>query len=408
MLLVDAHGHACIPWISASADSPCTTVIEQRLRFLSRYLRSRTHQKATQCTAMAESRPPRFSLDNVPSQHPKVRLEVSGADLEAPEGCTPYVLVQLSPALFVDPYELPPYRSLSEERDPSTSVFVSVTQVHIFGKTELESAVGWTDPKGARRKIAARRAPRSGADLPHSHALSSEASQVLFQLDLKDPANPQPYSFKDTMDALLHLKMSPKPTRKQQSASELARVHTLHLPLHTRYIPPVQENAGVSASAPLPDWKLLIKQVMDLRKGNYENVELPEPQYIYSCIGEPSYEETFKMDRGWKYIQPSDLLQNAWAQYKLSPPLPASTNPNNHRLLARTQLGTGILSLPPADGWTLPIPRGDASLTTLTQLITASVIGLTALYAFLSIRSSVSQVERSEALLRKRAESKSQ
>ena len=104
-------------------------------------------------------------------------------------------------------------------------------------------------------------------------------------------------------------------------------------------------------------------------------------------------------------LEPDSILNKQWAQLSLSPPLPASTDARKHRLLAPIA-PPDKASLAPY--FKLPVPQGDASITTLTQLVTAATICLTAFFVLLSVRSTLSKVEKSERALRKLLESKTQ
>lgn len=255
---------------------------------------------------MAEPRPPSITLEDVPSQHPKLRLQISEVDLEGPAGCTPYLIVSLPPAVYVDPYELPPHRPLSGS-GARLSSRVAVQNVSIVGKTELEKSVGWTDPQGSRRRIASNRSSKHSASLAHDFALSSENTAVVFKLELDEPSRRHDYNFMDAMDSILRDfrtdgKAEPKKSPKDaKTAEQLAKMHTLDIPVHTRYLPPVPANFGVAAGQPLPDWREMLRGLSDPSKGHYEHIEVPEPKLIYSCAGEPTQEEAFKM--GWEYIR---------------------------------------------------------------------------------------------------------
>lgn len=251
---------------------------------------------------MAEPQRPVIALEQVPSQHPKVRFQLSEADLDAPNGCKLYGLVQLPPALFVDPYELPPHRSIrSPAKKAVEEAYARVNHVHIDGKTELEKAVGWTDPESKRRKISSRRAPHAGRDLAHSHALSVEHSLALFELELVDPPSQYDYNFTDTMDKLLKEHKALKTLKKPKTAAQLIRTYDLEIPLHARYLPPVAHHHGISAASALPDPKAIWQHLTDANQKHQEQVTLPAPKIFYSCQGPVSKEEGFKM--GWQYAR---------------------------------------------------------------------------------------------------------
>ena len=253
---------------------------------------------------MAEPQRPAIALEQVPSQHPKVRFQLSEADLDAPTGCKLYGLIQLPPALFADPYDLPPHRAIHSPAAPvADQAYARVGNVHIDGKTELEKAVGWTDPESKRRKISSRRAPHAGRDLAHSHALSSEHSLALFELEFVDPPSQYDYNFTETMDKMLKDQKALKTQKKPKTASQLMRTYDFQLPLHARYLPPVAHHHGVSAGSAIPDPKAIWQHLTDANQKHHEQVTLPEPKLFYSCQGPPSREEGFKM--GWKYARES-------------------------------------------------------------------------------------------------------
>ncbi len=217
---------------------------------------------------------PAVTLRGVPSQHPRLRVSLADSDLRAPPSCQLFLSAQLPPALFVDPYELPPHR-LSKGKAADKSTAIEVQDVTVVGSTELEKAVGWTDKTGSRRKIAGRRSIKSVATLPHSLALSSEYTVAL-------------------------IKLGPTGSSNGQEGTS-SQVHHLDFPIHARYLPPLPTQLGVAAGRSLPEWSELIDLLLHPSKGHYEEVQLPAPQLFYACTGAPTAEEGYK--RGWEYIR---------------------------------------------------------------------------------------------------------
>ncbi len=102
--------------------------------------------------------------------------------------------------------------------------------------------------------------------------------------------------------------------------------------------------------------------------------------------------------------EPDALLDRDWKHLNLAPTIPLVEDANKFRLLA--PIGSTTDARAPAV--TVPLPQGDSSVTTLTQLVTLALICATALWALLSVRSILSRVDKSERALQKLAEGKTQ
>lgn len=213
-----------------------------------------------------------LSLPERSTQHPTIKLALSEADLRfEPTKCKLYVLLQLPPALFLDPFQVATTTSTisssheSRLHGRSPGIVARVAYVDIFGQQdegnsprypiELEKAVGWTDPDGTERQKIQTRAFRGSKKRRKQKDSSSEGLNKEFTLNL------------------LQLELD-VPDRFSKGSSE--RFHSFDFPLHARYLPPFP---GLSSSP--NGFQSLWASA---HRGNYERVQFPPPQLMYSCL----------------------------------------------------------------------------------------------------------------------------
>lgn len=231
------------------------------------------------CALPHHSRPPPMGTPRIvpperPTQHPTVALELSEADLRfGDDKCDLYVLLQLPPALFLDPYQLATTVSTTVPSTP-WSPPAAYASVDIFGQAapasdmrqpiELEKAVGWTDPDGARRRHAQAQSRPRQHHHHHHHAASYTRSTHMA------PARSAGLEKEFTLN-VLRIGVSSGTDAGERSFNT---THMLDLPLQARYLPPLP-------SRPPSTWRGWWNVI---RLRNYDRVQLPKPQLMYSCL----------------------------------------------------------------------------------------------------------------------------
>ncbi|KAK0554842.1 hypothetical protein OC846_001945 [Tilletia horrida] len=356
------------------------------------------------------------SLTNVPSLHPTIQISIPASHLTLPAHCRPFLLQRLPPAVFLDKYA---YRLDNRALvHPST-----VKNITYLGLTELERAVGWSDPEGKTRsadrfvrklhrhrkrledaKARGQPAPppptadsdegedteTAEQDLEASkRALSLEHSAVLIELQRR-ATHEDPQLAEKVVKAI---KGEDVDLSAEGVARNQKRETVLSIPVHARYLPPLPAGqAGTRASWSGLDINALVQQVVDPKgpNGLYENVHIDRPEVFWACEGEMTQEEAFK--QGWTFVEPHNLLpQPEYSHVSFTPPFPPF-NPHYLRFL-RPNPSTNAADLAPL---TLRVPRGDASLGPILQSLTYLLIGLAAWMVLLQTRKVTAQVRRVE------------
>ncbi|KAL9938271.1 hypothetical protein V8E36_002894 [Tilletia maclaganii] len=356
------------------------------------------------------------SLTGVPSLHPSIKVTIPAEDLSLPSHCRPFLLQRLPPAVFLDPYA---YRT--ENRvlvHPSI-----VRKITYLGLTELERAVGWTDPTGERRsadrfvrKLQRQRASKlqqSGGQQQHHVRIAADADSASTGTEPETEAQDIEASLRAL--ALEHtgvlIELQPRGIRNDaglaekvakaiqgeevelsgSSSSRNAKETTLTIPLHARYLPPVAVGQGGLASASHGlDLAALGGQIMDPRgsHGQYDDIAIDKPELFWACEGDMTQEEAFK--QGWNFVEPFQLLpQPLYSHVSFTPPFPPF-NPHYLRFLRPNPDAEQKAPL------VLRLPRGDGSLGPLLQLVTFGIIGFAALLVIGHVRRVVKAVQRVE------------
>ncbi|KAK0552498.1 hypothetical protein OC844_006425 [Tilletia horrida] len=337
------------------------------------------------------------TLTGVPSLHPTISVSIPAAHLSLPSHCRPFLLQRLPPAVFLDPYAF----RLANRALVHPSVVRNLTYL---GLTELERAVGWSDPEGTTRSAdrfvrklqrqRERAAAGAGSDAGETEAADLEASVralglehtgVLIELQRRgireDPALAE--------KVVKAIKGEQVDLDEDSSAS--TRATTVSIPVHARYLPPVEVGkGGVASASGGVDVQAIKEQVLDPsgRRGLYEEVKIDRPELFWACEGDMTQEEAFK--QGWSFVEPHQLLpQPVYSHVSLTPPFPAF-NPHYIRFLRPNPTAEDTSPL------LLRLPRGDASLGPILQALTFAIVGLASLIVVLQARRVVAQVRRVE------------
>ncbi|CAD6884543.1 unnamed protein product [Tilletia controversa] len=351
------------------------------------------------------------SLSGMPSLHPSIQVSLPASHLSPPAHCRPFLLQRLPPALFLDPYA---FRIQNTVLAPPAHI----RNITHLGLTELERAVGWTDPTGATRRADrfVRRLQRQRKRADEVKALGQGQGE---RVNPTEEDNKETESF--DLDASLRalnlehtavlLELHPQAIKEEDPAlaekvfkaikgedvaleetSPSSRKKTVvSIPVHARYLPPLAVGkGGLADSGRGLDLGALREQVLrpNGSGGLYDDVLIDRPDFFWACEGEMTQQEAFKQD--WSFVQPAELLpQPLYAHVSLTPPFP-SFNPHNIRFLRPNPTDESRSPL------VLRLPRGDASLGPLLQAVTFGVVLLATLAVMVQASRAVSVVRRVE------------
>ncbi|PWN28556.1 hypothetical protein BDZ90DRAFT_231539 [Jaminaea rosea] len=356
---------------------------------------------------MASTSPPPVQM-GPSSFHPTLSLSLPSSFLSPPSAssssshpCQPHLLLSLPPSLFLDPWH------------PTTSTFQLVSKVEQInylsagseGNVELEKAVGWIKAGEAKRRgsVAAREAEEAAmreepveAKLEQTEVrfiagegyvtrtLSADEHRATEVVSLPKEGTESSASSGSSRkktapnrenEAIL-IKLASRSSSESTSATPSPI--TIEMPLHARYLPPVDSSSSSKRSS------LLSHLLPGGHEGNYQSIAPSSIEAFWVC---PSgaltpLDDTREGGAIWeKVLRPSKLLPASHVH--LTSPLIDLLTPGGASKPAIHRLANLDLSQEEA---TIKLPTGDAALASEAFMITQTVLGLLAVWILLRVK----------------------
>ncbi|PWN41223.1 hypothetical protein IE81DRAFT_324838 [Ceraceosorus guamensis] len=361
------------------------------------------------------------------TQHPLLRIPVPASFLLSPSYCIPTLLLRFPPALFPDLDALArqdlvrEWQHLKPDEDEVVRVLGDGAKGIKWDEVDVESPVGWSL---ARLNL--------NFETQDSYTTAQSTSQTVVAQDGStfkvssdtDVASASTSQSTDSLKVPLALERRVLLVRLKQldpaalGSDERYDDETLPIQLNARYLPAFsaqEDTPSKSATGSAEHASGWLKQmwnvVRDPKKGNYLDVEIRRPEFIWECgdgvdkdveAGSQAIldEEALSEEFGVWSASTADLLPSPYAHFNIHSSKLQNTSTSVLRL-TKSFHGEGV-----APRFHLALPAGDSDLYELVRDMTVGITILATVWILLSFSKTMRRVKTAERKAERRAKGK--